>query len=217
MTQFFSGLGWAPDQWLPLGHWAYVPEIAGIHSYNPEKAKELLAEAGYPNGFTTKSQYSSNPEYDQVWQLIQAYYKDIGVTLDLYPMTSAELRPIWSGGGSWDGLIFSGPPPYPDASDGFRSRFSGGDKYYTEMLVPDDYKEAVHNAVTAGSWEDKVKYTKEANTIFTEKAIGLYYYHTPKAYLSQPYLHDSGIFEVATDSQYTPENTWVELPKTPLK
>jgi glutathione transport system substrate-binding protein len=32
----------------------YVPELEGTYDYNPDKAKALLKEAGYPNGFKTK-------------------------------------------------------------------------------------------------------------------------------------------------------------------
>ena len=36
---------------IPKGHWAYNKDLSEYFSYNPTKAKALLVQAGYPNGF----------------------------------------------------------------------------------------------------------------------------------------------------------------------
>jgi peptide/nickel transport system substrate-binding protein len=60
-------------------------EAAEIYSYNPEKAKKLLREAGYPNGFKTKLTYTLG--YGRVWaqqmELVKEYFSKIGVDLQL--------------------------------------------------------------------------------------------------------------------------------------
>ena len=35
---------------LPKAHWAYDKSVAGLYPYNPDKAKQLLAEAGFKDG-----------------------------------------------------------------------------------------------------------------------------------------------------------------------
>lgn len=53
-------------------------------SYNPEKAKALLAEAGYPNGFSCKMLSTSTYEmHKQTALVIQDSLKKIGITVDV--------------------------------------------------------------------------------------------------------------------------------------
>lgn len=52
---------------------------AGSYSYDPERARQLLAEAGFPNGFET-SIMTSGDDRKRIAEVIQANLNDIGVT-----------------------------------------------------------------------------------------------------------------------------------------
>ncbi|MFH1487367.1 MAG: ABC transporter substrate-binding protein [Pseudomonadota bacterium] len=61
------------------------PSSRDLYTYNPEKAKKLLAEAGYPKGFKTSIVCPSGPEYVDILSLVKAYWEKIGVDLELQP------------------------------------------------------------------------------------------------------------------------------------
>lgn len=61
-----------------LGHKAMWP-----HEYDVEKAKSLLAEAGYADGLTLKYFLYDNAVNTAVAEVLQNMWKEIGITLDL--------------------------------------------------------------------------------------------------------------------------------------
>lgn len=56
------------------------------YSYNPEKAKALLAEAGYADGITITMRYISREPDNTVAQLVQAQMKKCGINLKIEAM-----------------------------------------------------------------------------------------------------------------------------------
>jgi peptide/nickel transport system substrate-binding protein len=48
----YAGMGQPNDEIALPGDDGYVPSLASRYTYNPAKAKQLLAEAGYPHGFS---------------------------------------------------------------------------------------------------------------------------------------------------------------------
>ncbi len=65
--------------YTPFDDWP--DEVKEGYTYNPEGAKELLAEAGYANGFKTNIITTSRNA--DILQILQAYFADIGVDMEI--------------------------------------------------------------------------------------------------------------------------------------
>ena len=82
-----------PVKELPDFAAAYVPleelpeSTQELYGYDPEKAKELLAEAGYPDGFKAKLVHRSDVEAQvDMAAVLQEQWSKVGIELELEPM-----------------------------------------------------------------------------------------------------------------------------------
>ena len=76
------GYGTKTDSMLAGGHWAR-PDNLPAYNYNPAKAKQLLAKAGYPHGFNLSFKTSTDAEANLRAQAIQQMLKEVGITVQI--------------------------------------------------------------------------------------------------------------------------------------
>jgi peptide/nickel transport system substrate-binding protein len=73
-----------------MGDWGYPysdwpQSLKDTYTYNPTAAKKLLADAGFPNGFTTDAVISSDSDMS-LYQIVQSYFAAIGVKMSIQSM-----------------------------------------------------------------------------------------------------------------------------------
>lgn len=142
-------------------------ELKSEYSYNPERAKELLAEAGYPNGFEFSVALAPNADTD-LFVLVQTYFAAIGVT-----MTTESCAEIM------EAISISGNPDDPrqvSGSHGGKDNFgiikmttTSAGANFTYQHGNDAYEAAVAGYEQATSLDEQAEYARQMDQIFAEE------------------------------------------------
>lgn len=72
-----SGNGKSADAIIAPAVFGYYP--SSVYPYDPDKARELLKEAGYGNGFETSLWVNDNQSRIEICQVVQAMLLDVGI------------------------------------------------------------------------------------------------------------------------------------------
>ncbi|WPZ31579.1 ABC transporter substrate-binding protein (plasmid) [Sulfitobacter sp. OXR-159] len=119
ITQVINGRAVPATQPLPPSMPGYTEGYEG-YAYDPEKAKEMLAEAGFADGFETELYVMNTDPNPRIAQAIQQDLSKIGIDASIQSLAQASVIAaggeedqapmIWSGGMAWIA-------DFPDASN----------------------------------------------------------------------------------------------------
>ncbi len=103
IDKVYLGVELEAETYIPPMSWAYNPKVKGYHKYDPEKAKQLLEEAGWkvgPDGIRVKDGKrltienactAGNQQREQTQQILQQQWRNIGVELAINNKPAAVL------------------------------------------------------------------------------------------------------------------------------
>ena len=154
------------NQWAAEGSSTYSPNVTG-YEYNPEKAKELLKEAGYEDGFTTQV-YDGGGTFTDACTLVQSFLEEVGITCNINTVDSTTFMGLMYNG--WEGLFWHFASITPDLGFYMGRHLDYNATFYaTGIQHPDDAMDLLEKIRTATSEEDKQKYSWELEDVIYNK------------------------------------------------
>ncbi len=170
----------------PEGEWGFDPAYKG-RTHDPQKAKQLLAEAGYPNGLKLKLMVLQGPQ--DLATAIKSYMDQAGFTVDIDVADPGRFFGSLFGTGFDDMLLFlAGLDPTYLVT--FQRWFSHDPATNVVSFKRSPELLALSRESTTYTKEaDQRAVTKKLVRMLADEADVIPIYNIPAAYMTQPYVH----------------------------
>ncbi len=122
IDELFQGEGTVASSDTPVPAWSTVEP----YPYDPDRARELLAEAGFENGFDiTIRTFTTAPgaELPLMAEAVALYWQDIGVNASIEPVDWPSLRSEWTEGRANNYVWTHRGFPFASAANGMEAGY----------------------------------------------------------------------------------------------
>ena len=162
---------------LPYGSWAYDASLESLAlPYDVDAAKAKLAEAGLANGFDLDIYVSNTQERVTLCNLLQGYWKEIGVKLNIHSsewgtfsdMAASGNADVYAMSWAW----------YPDPYFFLNSLFCSNNANSNgngALYINDEVDALLQAAVETTNQDERAEYYREVIKHVMEDYSGIYY------------------------------------------
>jgi ABC-type transport system substrate-binding protein len=185
---------------------AYNPNFTLGRKYDPVKAKDLLAEAGYANGLNITIiciPLSLNKDVDTA---IQADLKKVGINATLEFPEAAKWQSYNTTGwkNAWVFQPFAG---FPNWNYTLQFYFAPNSVNNKSWLRTPEFLEAYNKTIT--SPQPDVKLMQATSDIMTQQASIIPVMEAGRGWAYKPYVMNAGLLERGLSPYWKPEQAWL--------
>lgn len=187
------------------GSASYIDNLQA-RTYNPEKARQLLDEAGFGEGLEITLFVDGGSTDHDGMVAVQGFLEAVGIKTSLNFMDLATFNSYRNNG--WENGCLAGPQGF-FANPNIRiSTYFSKDAPYFASVKRSDELESLYIASTTSAEYDPELFKKCLQYIF-DNALGIPLFCVARGHVFQPYVHDHGYYTKGSFTQWTPENVWL--------
>lgn len=203
-----QGVGELPIHWFPVppgtpGY--YIPmeelpeDIQILYDYDPARAKEMLADAGYPDGLSLELNANNQPKSQDRAALLKDMWEDIGVDVSINVLEQVDFT-ARNRAGEYEHVTSDGPkvgnPLLVPYNFGRTGNFFNVSNYSNP-----EFDELIDKVVAFTPEEERIEFHREATKMFLRDVpliptnlvvTGHYWWPWVKNYYGERNVGDSG-------------------------
>ena len=154
-SRYMKGWGFRYEDW--------PQDLKNEYAYNPAAAKQLLAQAGYPDGFKTNV-VTDKVKSKELLQIVRSYFAAVGIDMEIRMMDTTSFIDSVMHGKKHDQMVHCPPGPLGHTASPFLelTRFRNGPGNWA-MVDDPIYNGLLTKAVATTSYNDLKTIIKDAN------------------------------------------------------
>lgn len=209
-----DGLGYGYYEALtqPVTNGHRMGYVSGLkaRNYNPEMAKQLLKDAGYPNGFESKIIALTIDDRDAL-VAIQNYLGAVGIKVKLELFDRGKyyslLREGWQ-----NALVYGRASATPDLAGDFERWYypRGAFTYGGKMYLPDGFVKLMDDILTTYEPKQHKELVQKGVRMMHEAACVTPLWAIPNLAAAHKSVRDLGWYENPLSQHWTPADAWLD-------
>ena len=192
-------------QMMVNGFMGWFDDGRNYYPFDPEKSKELLTQAGYPDGFSSTIIASASSDRDVV-VAIQSMLNDVGIKCELqFPESGlyTELRTV----SGWEGLVYGGFTNISSMTNTYGVQLDPDYRYYISTWRPLDEMLPLYNASRVTPVQDNGLF-QDLHALMADNMVIIPIISSNTSFVVNRAVRDGGFGYYGLGTIFLPEEIW---------